>query len=145
MLNSGMKPSQWIWQMQNSDLSSIITIMRFFNKLNSVSSVYSCYSQIDPEATVNLLVSLFHGQAMPSSLSNDLYISNLLSLKNFYTSRSGLNFFRIIFKQVPGFIDQQLLKDLLQLECDLQFTDENIGLLRIGLPVDFREQFGVHV
>ena len=82
---------------------------------------------------------------MPSSLSNDLYISNLLSLKNFYTSRSGLNFFRIIFVQVPGFIDQQLLKDLLQLECDLQFTDENIGLLRIGLPVDFREQFGVHV
>lgn len=67
--------------------------MLSLNKPDSISSAYSSYSQYDPCATVISLVSLFHGQARPSSISNDSCISNLPSLTNFYTSRSGLNFF----------------------------------------------------
>ena len=50
------------------------------------------FSSNDPCATVNSLVSLFHGQAGPSFFDNGTYVSNLPSLSNFYTSRSGLNF-----------------------------------------------------
>ena len=55
-----------------------------------------------------------------------------------------LELFRMFFVQVPGFVNEQLSKVLLRLECDLQYADEYVGLLLEGLPLVIEEQFGVH-